>query len=69
MQAADKLIKIVPTSLDEKGSAIELSGHKKGVNDAVFMHANHIIASASDDKSIKLWDTAEVGHLLIAKSH
>jgi WD40 repeat protein len=58
--AADKLIKLVPASSDREGLAVEMSGHKKGVNDVVFMHNNHIIASVSDDKSIKLWDAAEV---------
>src|SRR6266849_5015810 len=52
-QAADKLIKIWDATT---GDIIQtLSGHSEGISDIAWSAHNDCIASASDDKTVRIW--------------
>lgn len=52
-QAADKLIKIWDATT---GDIIQtLSGHSEGISDIAWSSHNDYIASASDDKTVRIW--------------
>lgn len=40
--------------------SMELSGHTHGVSDVAWARDSRLLASASDDKSVRLWDTETV---------
>lgn len=39
---------------------MELAGHTHGVSDVAWARDSRLLASASDDKSVRLWDTETV---------
>jgi WD40 repeat protein len=52
-QAADKLIKIWDATT---GDIVQtLSGHSEGISDIAWSAHNDCIASASDDKTVRIW--------------
>lgn len=53
-QAADKLIKIWDTYT---GDIIKtLRGHAEGISDIAWSSEGDFLASASDDKTVRIWD-------------
>ena len=59
--SADKIVNVYPIGKSDEPT-IELRGHRKGINDVCWLHTSgcaHIIASSSEDKTIKIWDANE----------
>ncbi len=42
-----------------------LSGHTEGVSDIAWAHDSERLASASDDKTVRLWDASTVRSLFV----
>ena len=59
--AADKTIRIW-NAVDGKFESI-LKGHSQGVSDVAWSSDSRYICSASDDKTVKVWDVNGVIHL------
>jgi len=58
MVAADKLIKLWNARTGEFVQNFE--GHTKGISDVAWSSASDLIASASDDKTVRLWNVTTV---------
>ena len=58
MKAADKVVKLWDI---DNGELIQtLEGHTEGVSDIAWSHDGDYLASASDDKTIRIWSIEEV---------
>ena len=58
MKAADKVVKLWDI---DNGELIQtLEGHTEGVSDIAWSHDGDYLASASDDKTICIWNIEEV---------
>lgn len=62
--AADKLIKLWDTYTGHLLSTLE--GHNEGINDLAWSVDSVYVASASDDKSIRIWSAESVSMLSMA---
>ena len=66
-EAADKLLKIWDAS---DGHIIEtLSGHTEGISDVAWSHDGQFLASASDDKTLRIWSLELVRHIVSPRIH
>jgi COMPASS component SWD3 len=59
MIAADKLIKLWDSRTGEFRQNLE--GHTKGISDIAWSSSSDLLASGSDDKTVRLWDVNTVG--------
>ncbi len=46
-----------------------LEGHSDGVNSAAFSHDSTLIVSASDDRTVKIWDVKRAICICTLKGH
>lgn len=58
MIAADKLIKLWESCTGEFVQNLE--GHTKGISDIAWSSSSDLLASGSDDKTVRLWNVATV---------
>ena len=64
-KAADKLIKLWDA---DTGDIIRtLEGHTEGISDVAWSANGDFLASASDDKTVKVWDTARLERNVTSK--
>jgi len=56
--AADKLIKLWDSTTGEFIQNFE--GHTKGISDIAWSSSSDLLASGSDDKTVRLWNVATV---------
>jgi COMPASS component SWD3 len=71
MVAADKLIKLWDSRTGEFIQNFE--GHTKGISDIAWSSNSTLLASGSDDKTVRLWDVNTVisylPHLLTSREN
>ena len=61
---------IKPTMMDEWGACLQtLEGHSGVVRSVAFSHDSTRIASASDDRTVKIWDASSGKHLQTLEGH
>jgi len=61
---------IKPTMMDEWGACLQtLEGHSGTVLSVAFSHDSTRIASASDDRTVKIWDASSGKHLQTLEGH
>jgi len=60
-EGADKLIKLWDGITGQILNTLQ--GHTEGISDIAWASDGEYLASASDDKTIKIWSMEEVGHL------
>jgi COMPASS component SWD3 len=58
MIAADKLIKLWDSRTGE--FLYNFEGHTKGISDVAWSSSSDLLASASDDKTVRLWNVNTV---------
>ena len=65
-KGADKLIKLWEMPSGEFIQTLE--GHTEGISDIAWSHDGEHLASASDDKTIRIWSTEEVCWFIISNN-
>ena len=56
-------------AMTEDSTSIDLSGHESRINDLDFLPDGRILASASDDRTVRLWDVATGETMQVLTGH